>query len=623
MGKKVQVSLDTAKDSLIKNILGNIYFNTRYVVPMFEGAVGIGKSTFVRQAKQELEKMTGTEWGFLDIRLPSYEASDLQGIPFPTKSKTGEERLKWLKDSTFPSQHTKFINENIVPLDKVLQYKEFSKMYEDNTATTTVTSNTDAISFGESQTPQIEPSTLMKYNKMFYDALKHINDLIAGITPLTVLQIDIGRVNDLIPSMNEKINAFIGDCITSCEGTNLEDDLKVQVSKITDPNCSIKMIYSLKPITQDDVNQNTPNAQVSRFLLQISDIIDSTKKEVIQLSQQELQSASEEDVIVKDNESSTQINKQQVHSSSFDDRGEFSKDYDGTFPKYGIILLDEFNQVENRAVQSLTYQLILDHKINDMIFPNTWYFVCLGNREEDGGVYERIKAPVRNRLKIYDVKIKKEETLDYFTQIGIHPAVISFISGQPMENALHTYKPEAEEYDDEGENYVFATPRSWEFVSETIYLYEAIKNMNVKSDLQKRLASKDLLKVDILSLVGSNTGEAFMSYYKIIDNIDIDSIYKATWEQGEPIIKTSRGSKGLSDTVGSDGINYLIQLAIKSDNCEDFCKLYTYIAWVASRTKGVVGDFSLQILSNTCEQKGYMVAFDKFKIQTGSAKLFN
>ncbi|MCD8091204.1 MAG: hypothetical protein LUD81_11405, partial [Clostridiales bacterium] len=153
-------------------------------------------------------------------------------------------------------------------------------------------------------------------------------------------------------------------------------------------------------------------------------------------------------------------------------------------PKYGIILMDELNQVKEPAVKSIMYQFILDRKINDYVMPDTWYQGCAGNREEDGGLYERLLAPVRARMLILEIKPDAKETLQYFKDNDFHPAVIEYLesfmthisgSKETIDQVLHSYDAELEmSGDEECKNYIFTTPRTYEFVSDVLKSHEEL-----------------------------------------------------------------------------------------------------------------------------------------------------
>lgn len=229
----------------------------------------------------------------------------------------------------------------------------------------------------------------------------------------------------------------------------------------------------------------------------------------------------------------------------------------GTHEEYGLFFLDEFNQISDSSVQSLTYQLILDGRINDYVFPkDKWFIICAGNREQDGGIYERIKAPVRDRMLIFDIKLDVLEWLEWASESGVHGSVIDFIEKKynSNEDILHTYDARLEaEGDETCQNYIYATPRSWEFVSDRVNAY--VKLLDSKGDLAKLLSSEDVLTTQICGLVGAKLGEEFMSFYRDKKNLPVAEILAAEWKNGKP----TKAIK-IKSLTGADAMR-LVQIA--------------------------------------------------------------
>ena len=124
-----------------------------------------------------------------------------------------------------------------------------------------------------------------------------------------------------------------------------------------------------------------------------------------------------------------------------------------------ILLLDEITSCPKR-VQVAAYQLILDRRVGQYTLPEGTFVIGLGNREDDDGVYIRLAGPLADRFEIHyidvDFNIWKE---DFAIPFGIHPFVLDYLSFKPT--ALHTQKQD-------DESMVFATPRSWERVSDIL-----------------------------------------------------------------------------------------------------------------------------------------------------------
>ena len=124
-----------------------------------------------------------------------------------------------------------------------------------------------------------------------------------------------------------------------------------------------------------------------------------------------------------------------------------------------ILLLDEITSCPKR-VQVAAYQLILDRRVGQYTLPEGTFVIGLGNREDDDGVYIRLAGPLADRFEILyidvDFKVWKN---DYAIPFGIHSYVLNYLNFKPT--ALHTQK-------DDPDSMVFATPRSWERVSDIL-----------------------------------------------------------------------------------------------------------------------------------------------------------
>ena len=127
--------------------------------------------------------------------------------------------------------------------------------------------------------------------------------------------------------------------------------------------------------------------------------------------------------------------------------------------KNTILLLDEITSCPKR-VQVAAYQLILDRRVGQYRLPEGTFVIGLGNREDDDGVYIRLAGPLADRFEIHyidvDFKVWKE---DFAIPFKIHPYVLRYLNFKPA--ALHTQSADPE-------SMVFATPRSWERVSDIL-----------------------------------------------------------------------------------------------------------------------------------------------------------
>lgn len=158
--------------------------------------------------------------------------------------------------------------------------------------------------------------------------------------------------------------------------------------------------------------------------------------------------------------------------------------------KNTILLLDEITSCTKR-VQVAAYQLILDRKIGQYTLPEGCFVVALGNREDDDGVYIQLAGPLADRFEIHYIDVDFSSWRDYAVKAGVHPYVIGYLSFKPA--ALHNQVPG-------DSNMVFATPRSWDRVSDIL---------KFDSDIDKRV-----IRNKIIGNVGKTEGNQFVEYCK-------------------------------------------------------------------------------------------------------------
>ena len=127
--------------------------------------------------------------------------------------------------------------------------------------------------------------------------------------------------------------------------------------------------------------------------------------------------------------------------------------------KNTILLLDEITSCPKR-VQVAAYQLILDRRVGQYVLPEGTFVIGLGNREDDEGVYIRLAGPLADRFEIHYIDVDfKTWKYEYAIPYQIHPFVLQYLSFKPK--ALHTQSVDPE-------SMVFATPRSWDRVSQIL-----------------------------------------------------------------------------------------------------------------------------------------------------------
>lgn len=315
------------------------------------------------------------------------------------------------------------------------------------------------------------------------------------------------------------------------------------------------------------------------------------------------------------------------------------------FPRYGLLMLDEINQVEEASMLSLLYNLLLDKHINDLQIAPNWLIVGACNRAEDGGVYNRMPAPVRDRMLILNIEVPPNEKIAYFKNTGMHNILISYIEEKELkgESVLHTYDPALEEDDVELENYIFTTSRSLEMVSNMLKSYEEYNSLKM---FDKSIDNKSF-KAMICGLMGEDVGTEFYNYYQskksttnlstiFGENITADSIIKALsiieWQNGEPIydLLTQENLTMLDYIKGKSKDNMQIlftSVVSKLDATNptltdrEFAKALAYLIYIGVISK-ITYD-NIQRALNNKQMPQYISAYITLASETNSMEKFN
>ena len=128
-----------------------------------------------------------------------------------------------------------------------------------------------------------------------------------------------------------------------------------------------------------------------------------------------------------------------------------------------LINLEELSAAP-QMVQVALYQLVLDRACGEYLLPPGATIIACGNRESDRGVAHRMPTPLANRFIHYEVKVDPTGWMRWAARNGVAPEVLFFI--QFRSELLHRFNPNAKDN-------AFATPRSWEFVSNMMQSQEA------------------------------------------------------------------------------------------------------------------------------------------------------
>lgn len=128
--------------------------------------------------------------------------------------------------------------------------------------------------------------------------------------------------------------------------------------------------------------------------------------------------------------------------------------------KYPIVVLflDELNSAAP-SIQAAAYQLILDRKVGTYTLPDNCFVVAAGNLDSDKGVTYRMPKPLSNRLVHFELRVDFASWNEWAINKKQNPDVIGFLNFS--KDSLHTFDPKSPDH-------AFATPRTWEYVSDII-----------------------------------------------------------------------------------------------------------------------------------------------------------
>ncbi len=128
--------------------------------------------------------------------------------------------------------------------------------------------------------------------------------------------------------------------------------------------------------------------------------------------------------------------------------------YDGA-----VILLDELPNAP-QSVQTAAYQLVLDGRLGEWWCPDNVVVIAAGNRDTDKASTYKMPSPLSNRFTHIEIMADYDEWLAHAVTVDFHPDVIGYVSA---------FKSELYDFNPKSASRGFATPRSWEAVSDILH----------------------------------------------------------------------------------------------------------------------------------------------------------
>jgi len=171
-----------------------------------------------------------------------------------------------------------------------------------------------------------------------------------------------------------------------------------------------------------------------------------------------------------------------------------------------ILFLDEISAAP-QSVQAAAYQITLDRVVGEHKLPENCIVIAAGNRVTDKSVAFKMPKALANRMLHIEVESSFSSWKEWAIGKGINAKVLGFLSFR--RDRLFGFDPS-------NDDLAFATPRSWEMVSNLL---------NSAGD------NVDKLYPLIAGLIGSGVAIEFRTWAKVYDRLpDIEDIFK-----GKPV----------------------------------------------------------------------------------------
>lgn len=120
-----------------------------------------------------------------------------------------------------------------------------------------------------------------------------------------------------------------------------------------------------------------------------------------------------------------------------------------------ILFLDEISAAP-QSVQAAAYQITLDRTVGEHALPDNCIVIAAGNRTTDKSVAYKMPKALANRMMHIEISVKFDAWRQWAVSAGVNEKVIGFLSFK--QNLLL-------DSDMRSEDLAYATPRSWEMVS--------------------------------------------------------------------------------------------------------------------------------------------------------------
>lgn len=254
-----------------------------------------------------------------------------------------------------------------------------------------------------------------------------------------------------------------------------------------------------------------------------------------------------------------------------------------------VLFLDEISAAP-QSVQAAAYQITLDRVVGEHKLPDNCIVVAAGNRVTDKSVAFKMPKALANRLCHIEVTGGMDSWCKWAVESGIHEKVLGFLSFR-ADYLMN--------FDGSGDDLAFATPRSWEMVSNLLN--------TVNADVDK-------IYPLVAGCIGTGIAVEFRSWCKIYDELpavrDIfdgktppmpkgtDGLYAlvssmtAYAREHKDDVKRVANSIRYGMKMPSDFSTVLLKnyMAIEKDYREKLMKIPEFFQWIQTKGKLLNGN---------------------------------
>ena len=174
-----------------------------------------------------------------------------------------------------------------------------------------------------------------------------------------------------------------------------------------------------------------------------------------------------------------------------------------------VLFLDDIVTAPEQT-QAAFFKLVHERRLGQLALRDNVRIIAAGNRVEDKSAASRMPLALANRF--FHIHVKHDSTvwLQWAPKAGIHPNVTSFIRTQPQ------YLSTFEEAVKKG-HYAFATPRSWEMLSDALSALDAaqMRKWQGKADSTHSEKSADNYTFRVASgIIGQGLAAVFNTFIR-------------------------------------------------------------------------------------------------------------